>query len=378
VALVSAATALSLLGDQVLYSVLPVYFETFGLAPFQVGILLSANRWIRLLTNHLAHVTHRRVAPQIIFPAALTLGVATTCMYLGTASFLWLLAARVLWGLAWSYIRHTGVLAIMARTPAHRAGETMGYYNGVSRVGSVAGLFGGALLVEALGYTPAILLLALASATGIPLAMRVRHFVADEESGATDDDQQEGTRVLLLLGFILGAVGPGFVMSTLGYVLSERLGDSANLLGFTFGAATFAGSLLAIRLVLDTFFAPILGALGDRVGVRRAGVLFFAAGALALVGAALVTWTPALALLVIGFFMCGTALTAALGGNAANRGSRIYSRYVSAADVGAATGPLLGWSALELIAEPTLGLILGAAFFAVATLVMTRFPSDRP
>jgi len=55
VGLVGGATAFSLLGDQALYAVLPVYLEPLGLSAIQVGVLLSANRWVRLLTNHLAH-----------------------------------------------------------------------------------------------------------------------------------------------------------------------------------------------------------------------------------------------------------------------------------------------------------------------------------
>ena len=51
VVLVSGATAFSLLGDQVLYAVLPVLYQDLGLTAIQVGILLSANRWIRLLLN---------------------------------------------------------------------------------------------------------------------------------------------------------------------------------------------------------------------------------------------------------------------------------------------------------------------------------------
>jgi hypothetical protein len=51
VILVALATAFSLLGDQLLYSVLPSHYTALGLLPYQVGLLLSANRWIRLLTK---------------------------------------------------------------------------------------------------------------------------------------------------------------------------------------------------------------------------------------------------------------------------------------------------------------------------------------
>ena len=67
VALVGIATAFSLLGDQVLYSVLPVYFDELGLMPIQVGLILSANRWIRLITNHFAHRMVQRFRSDILF-----------------------------------------------------------------------------------------------------------------------------------------------------------------------------------------------------------------------------------------------------------------------------------------------------------------------
>ena len=151
VALVGIATAFSLLGDQVLYSVLPVYFDELGLMPIQVGLILSANRWIRLITNHFAHRMVQRFRSDILFVGALLLGALTTALYIFASLFSLLLAARLLWGLAWSFIRHIGVLEIMQDVPENVSGRTMGFYNGISRLGSVAGLFGGALLKQLAG-----------------------------------------------------------------------------------------------------------------------------------------------------------------------------------------------------------------------------------
>ena len=49
---VGGATAFSLLGDQTLYAVLPTYYLELGLMPWHVGILLSANRLVRVFINH--------------------------------------------------------------------------------------------------------------------------------------------------------------------------------------------------------------------------------------------------------------------------------------------------------------------------------------
>ena len=81
VVLVALATAFSLLGDQTLYSVLPTCYTELGLMPYQVGLILSVNRWIRLLTNHLAERLCRRYSLTLLLMLSLTLGAATTVVY---------------------------------------------------------------------------------------------------------------------------------------------------------------------------------------------------------------------------------------------------------------------------------------------------------
>ena len=53
VALSSAVIGLGLLGDTLIYAVLPLYHAEWGISLFMVGVLLSLNRWIRLLANSL-------------------------------------------------------------------------------------------------------------------------------------------------------------------------------------------------------------------------------------------------------------------------------------------------------------------------------------
>lgn len=365
VLLVSAATAASLLGDQVLYSVLPVYYAELGLVPLQVGVLLSANRWIRLATNHLAHVlTDRLGGHRALFVGAFALGSLTTAAYTATGVFVALLAARVAWGLAWSFIRHLGVLHIMSGTPGGAEGRTMGYYNGISRLGSVAGLFGGALLVDLLGFVPALWGLAAVSAVSVPLAAAsmggghrfVAHLPETRGPGV-------GPRAFLVLALILGAVGPGFVMSTLGAVLGSHVGRAT----WGLSAATLTGGLLALRFGLDSVAAPWLGGLTDRFGVRTAAAGFLAVGGLALVLASGSGHPLLIAALVLVFFVCGTALQVGIAGSASRFGSAFFSRYVTAADLGAACGPLLGWLALDYSSRETAGLVIGGVLYLGAS-----------
>ena len=283
VVFVGIATALSLLGDQVLYSVLPVYFDELGLAPIEVGLILSVNRWIRLITNHFAYRMAERFRSDLLFAVALLLGSFTTAMYFFTSLFTVLFVARLLWGLAWSFIRHVGVLDVMQGVPAEVSGRTMGVYNGISRLGSVTGLFGGALLVDLVGFSTAVLAIACISAVAIPVGMKAK--LSDRPLPREQLEASWGTpgvRMYAVIGFALGAVGPGLVTATLGAVLLDRLGATA----FAVSAATLTGAVLAARYVLDSLAAPWLGGLSDRYGVRTIVVVFTSLGGVALLFAA--------------------------------------------------------------------------------------------
>ena len=366
------ATAFSLLGDQVLYSVLPVYYQELGISAVQVGILLSVNRWIRLLTNPLAHRVAGFGHSRLLLVVALFLGALTTFGYVATFSFVLLLAARLTWGLAWSFIRHLGVLRIMTDVPGDRAGRTMGIYNGLSRVGSVVGLFGGAFLVDLVGFHKAVVWLAIVSLLAVPIAFRGfgRNDVVVESASAN----RSGTfDRFSFLGFVLGAAGSGFVISTLGAVFDARLeGDLP--LGLT--AATVTGALLAVRFMLDTAAAPWLGSLADRLGVRSSSTVLFLIGAGALGAAIILVHPGAVAVAVVMFFVTATGLHAGIAGTVARAGSQRFSRYVSMNDFGAATGPALGWWLMDVIGEPTIGFVLAAMLYLLAAIAAWRWLTE--
>ena len=138
---VSACVAASLLGDGVLYVVLPVVFASRGLAPMEVGIILSANRWIRLLTNAPAARMLSVLPVRSVFGGALLLGGLTSIAYGVTSSFYLLLLARLVWGGCWSVIRLTGLVTVTdcidaALAPERMVGRMTGMYSGLSRLGS--------------------------------------------------------------------------------------------------------------------------------------------------------------------------------------------------------------------------------------------------
>lgn len=360
------ATALSLLGDQALYALLPLYFQEIGLLPFQVGILLSANRWIRLFTNHLAERIVDKHPAHLMFAASLVLGALLTAVYAVSTSFLVLLVARCLWGLCWSFIRHISVMGVASGSEPQTLGQMMGFYNGISRIGSLAGIMLGGILFDLVGFTSTLIMFCLISLLAIPFALSSGiHSLGTQGEKWKSATSASPDPWLLICGFCIGSVGPGLIMSTLGFILLRRYGQEVNLFGIIIGIATLNGLLLGCRWILDTLGAPVYGALIDRIGIHIGAPLCFLVGALVM---ALLTFGNSLLSLAMGiivFFMCGTALATVVSAQASRLGSKIYARYATAGDLGAAFGPVIGWTAYEFLNTPDLAFTLGAILYTI-------------
>lgn len=371
---VGLATALSLLGDQALYALLPIYFEDLGLLPYQVGIILSANRWIRLITNHLAENLLQRLPAMPMFLTSLILGALITASYAFVGSFVVLFVARLLWGLCWSFIRHVSIMIVSTQSRPEQMGQMMGYYNGISRMGSVVGILLGGILFDSLGYDRTFIIFAVASMFAAPLGLLARHggaTVMREDRWYRRDRNPNGYG-LLICGFCIGCVGPGLIMSTLGHVLAVRYGDQIDLMGALIGVATLTGLILGSRWILDSLAAPFLGAFVDRLGTATGAPMFFALGTVSLLFLSLFESLAALILGILVFFVAATTLQAVVAGQASKRGSAFYAQYATASDAGAASGPILAWSLLQLNAGDGITFNLGLGFYLVATLVSFR------
>jgi len=106
--------------------------------------------------------------------------------------------------------------------------------------------------------------------------------------------------------------------------------------------------------------------------MRRAGIGYFFVGGCALLvsvsGLPLITFMAA----ILVFFICGTGLQAGLAGTAGALGSGAFARYVTASDLGSATGPLLGWFVVDAFADPSWSLALGGLTYLLAVVALAR------
>ncbi|WP_052487680.1 MFS transporter [Gordoniibacillus kamchatkensis] len=157
-------TAVCVMGDAMLYVVLPVYPSFFGIAEFwQIGVLLSVNRLVRLPLGPLVGWMYHRLPMRSLLLTAIVIAGATTLSYALAKGFWPLLAARALWGAAWSLLRLGGYLSVLDAATDNNRGRLLGAYNGLWGLGSLVGLLAGGAVADRLG--PAAVALALGALT---------------------------------------------------------------------------------------------------------------------------------------------------------------------------------------------------------------------
>ncbi len=165
--------ALCIVGDSYLYSILPLEAANLGIALPLVGVLLSANRLVRLVSNTWASGIFERWGPKRPFAAATVLALLTTAVYALGRGFALFLPARLGWGVAWSALRQGGYQAIWAGGAARR-GRLMGLLWGVIRLGSAVSVVAGGYLRDRFGYQTGVLAIMGATVLAIPLALALR------------------------------------------------------------------------------------------------------------------------------------------------------------------------------------------------------------
>ena len=98
------AYSLALLGDQMLYVFLPSHPAAAGIAAASLGIVLSANRFVRLGANSLGGLLSDRLGRRRPYLLGMALALASTAGYLLSSSFWPLLLWRIVWGIAFALI----------------------------------------------------------------------------------------------------------------------------------------------------------------------------------------------------------------------------------------------------------------------------------
>ncbi len=384
---VSLAVAATLPGDALLYAVLPVVWAELGLELWMVGVLLGANRAVRLATNPWAGALVVRRGIHGPFTAAVFATAGVTAAYAVAPGFAALLALRLVWGALWSFLRLGGFLAALSAGDMGR-GQALGFYNGIANLGTLLAMATGGLLTDAFGFRATMVGFALLALPAGLAMWREGPGPEDEarETAAEAPAEWPGAlRRWAVYGgaLVTGMAGSPLVLATLGLRLVEVHGEQIAIGGALLGAATLNGALLGVRFALQPVWAPLAGRLSDRFGRRPFAALVGGVCAASLLALSVQEQLAGTVVVAVFLFLSGAALRVscdAMAGDAAPASgrARFMGWYSNAADLGTAVGPLLAYPLVEAIG---LGAVyrLGAAFLTLggAAVLLAHRRSER-
>jgi DHA1 family inner membrane transport protein len=354
----SSIMSLALLGDALLYAVLPAYAKDFGLTLPWVGVMLSANRFIRVFAyGAIARLTHAIGVRNMCVIAAFAATLSTALYGVGQGPAV-ILAARILWGLTYAIL----VLATLSYALEYRTGigTRVGVGQAIQRIGPILALFGGAWLVGVIGPNKAFVVLALPTALSILIALTLpkkKVKEAKRSKPASLARPQPIDILFFLQGY--GVDGVFAISITLIFAREASLPE-----------AVMSGSaLLAMRHFGEAIAAPLFGWIADLLGARK---VFVAAATLTMVG---------FACIALGLTIFGALVMLLFRGALASLGPAVIAQSLSEQedaigplarmqawrDFGAACGPLVTGFLLTFVSAE---LQLGAVALALVAGLM--------
>ncbi|MFE0400141.1 MFS transporter [Paenibacillus lactis] len=373
-------TAVSLFGDAMLYAVLPVNSEEFGLtALWQVGALLSINRFVRIPIHPLIGWFYTRYPVRNGLFIAICLTIVSTFAYGYFYEFIALLIARCVWGVAWAFIKQAGqLLVVEAVTESKQPGKLTGLFNGIAGAGVVIGMVVGSLLSERFDTSSVLTGFAIISVLTFPLLLPIK---TSSRGGLQHVENNKNSRalmlmvkdrrfiVLLLTGFVISLLFQGYVKSTLSYWIEMRDFSALSLLS-SISAATLTGIILTLKLAADPFLGFWVGRFSDIRQSRTewlTGSIMVVSILFVIIAFHLhtVLWLSTLIVLFLVSSIVTTLLDADAAQYAADSSNKHYvvSSYSMTVDIGAALGPFLGFTLLSVIGDTFLN--VGAALLLV-------------
>lgn len=371
-------TAACVAADAMLYVTLPVHWKEAGLGSlWEVGVVLSLNRLARLPLNPIMGWVYSRVSIKSCTVFAALLALLIPLGYAAASGLAAWAALRVLWGLAWSLLKLGGLFTVMQAAGEHDRGYFIGLYTGTYRLGNLLGMLGGGLLADAMGLHVTLLAGALVAAPALPAALFLLRRTPPQTGAPKNAEKASVFSLLrskelvwvLVTCLFVTLIIEGFFMSTLSALMAGHWGESVTLFGIAVGCATVSGMVQSLRWGWDPLLSPLVGRLSDG---RLGRVTMFAGGCWAAAALFALTTLPLPLLpwmaVLIAIELCCTTMTTlsdALATDVASRSQAVVviTAYTLAIDLGAALGPLGGFTLISLWG-------LEAAYLAAALLLV--------
>jgi hypothetical protein len=334
----TAATVLSLTitGDVVLYLLLPLNAAAFGVSLPEAGVLLAANRLIRIVGYGWIARYFQRHGPRRTCTAAVIASGLSTLGYGLITGVIGLLFARLLWGLAFAAMNIT--TQVLATSEASGAARRSGRSRAIVSVGPVVGLLAGAVLSEVIGPQNVFLLLGAMAFLALAFTHKLH---AGVQAAVTSRPRVALPSRLDSWSFVQGLTIDGLFIIGLSVLAAAAVPQ---------GAALAAGAALALRYLSEILLSPVGGIAAERWGAARVLVAFsmLSAAGLALIGVGAL-WVGALTVVILrGLLQPLPAPAVALQYQGSARVSAI-ARVATWRDLGAGVGPLIAGALIPVM-----------------------------
>ena len=388
IVIVAVVTALSLLGDSMLYIALPIYWETVGLESiWQVGLLLSINRFIRLPFNPLVGWLYKHISLKAGLIIAVLLGAFTTIGYGIFEGFIAWLVLRGIWGIAWSFFRIGGLSVVALTAEQSNRGKSMGLYNGLYRTGSLVGMLVGGLLVPFIGLSTVSVIFGVLTLLGLPLIVR-SHITQDDGVSEKIDSKIKGKPFIgrvgykgtvIITGFLITMLYQGILTSTLSSIIEHFYGERISILNVVISVTFLSGLLQGARWTWEPFLGRAVGHWSDGLRGRLpifilslifAGVFF----GMVSINLPLGLWILIALIVMTGATILTTILdTMALDTSKTTNVVSFLTIYSISQDLGAAFGPFLSYLFIQFEGGYYYLYWGGAAILLVLAIVWSAF-----
>ncbi len=357
------ALALSLPGDTVLYLLLPMYAAQFGLTLAEAGVLLAANRLVRIAGYGPVARCHAHSGDRATCTLAVTTAAVCALGYATLSGFWALLPLRLLWGLCFAGL-NLSTQSLATADPvgaARRSGRSRAFI----AIGPVLALPAGALLSQWAGPRPIFFVLAAVSLLGLCAARRLP---SSPHPVAAPARRFRRPNSLDAWSFMEGLTLDGLFIVGLSYLGKDLLPG---------GAVVVAGLLMALRYLAEIILSPVGGHMAERLGAERLLVILslFTAVALAGFGAG---WLWACAVAIVVLRALQLPLLAPIVAKRTPGPGRVQALAARSVwrDIGAGTGPMLAGLLLP-VASPLWLYGIAALLLALAALV-TGYEKGNP
>lgn len=373
VLVLSVAAFFVALGFGVVVPILPLFARTFGVGASEVGLLVSAFAFMRLITSPFCGAVNARLGERLVIGIGMML-VAVTSVLVGLArSFAELLLWRSIGGIGSALFSVAAISLVLSAAPAHLRGRASGLYQGGFLLGGMAGpAIGGAL--AGLSYIAPFFFY---TATLVVSSLIVWLFVRQPERSASTERPQPvpirealgdvGYRAALVSAFGQGWMSFGVRNSLLPLLIVETLHSPAAWTGISF----------AIAAVVQTLVLVPVGRAVDLFGRRP---VMIATGLVTGLSTVALPWSGTLMMAIVlmcvygvGAAMQGTAPSALAGDVARGRGGTPIAVFSMTTDLGAIIGPLVaGWLADHVSIQAAFA--AGALVLLAGSLYSLRIP----